>query len=97
MDYAWGANGLDAIITQVKLGYNGISCPFVQCCKIVSTWCDGGGQTTEGGETGDHVRSAGGEPGRLNPAIKGQILCAAELTPSFCLLWPIVFSATKSV
>lgn len=25
MDYAWGANGLDAIITQVKLGFTTVS------------------------------------------------------------------------
>lgn len=25
MDYAWGANGLDAIITQVKLGFTAVS------------------------------------------------------------------------
>lgn len=25
MDYAWGANGLDAIITQVKLGFTRVS------------------------------------------------------------------------
>lgn len=46
---------------------------------------------------GDEVCSAGGARFKCPGSINEQILCAAELTSSFCLLWPIVFSVTKSV
>lgn len=53
-------------------------------------------QTTEGVEMGDEVHSAGDAGFKCPNLVNEQILHAAELT-SFCLLWPIVFSVTKSV
>lgn len=75
MDYAWGANGLDAIITQVKLGFTAVS---IFLCGAA------GGAGNEGlwGLEWERVHSAGSKcPGSGNE----WILCAARLTSLFCL------------
>lgn len=73
--------------------------PILLCsaAKLPAVVVMQGGQTTEGAEMGDKVRSAGDAGFKRPGSIKEQILCAAELTSSFCLLWPIVFLVTKSV
>lgn len=72
MDYAWGANGLDAIITQVKLGFTTVSILL----------CGAAGNEGLQGLEWERVHSAGSKcPGSGNE----WILCAAELTSLFCL------------
>lgn len=80
MDYAWGANGLDAIITQVKLGFTTVSILLCSAAGAAAPVLLQGmrGWGTEMGR--------GPQCGILVPWLRNEwILCAAELTSLFCL------------
>lgn len=85
MDYAWGANGLDAIITQVKLGFTTVS---ILLCGAA------------GGATGNKGTGMGKGPqcGVQVPWLRKRVdsvCCWAHL--SLLLAWPVVFAVTESV